>query len=87
MCLTIPGRVVRIEAHGAEPRMGRVDFGIAERTANLLFTPEVEVGDFVIVQAGFAIRRVSEAEATEALAYLNELGRTPPGASAGATGG
>ena len=85
MCLTVPGRVVRIESEEGDLRFARVDFGVAERTANLLLTPEVKVGDFVIVQAGFATRRVSEAEATEALAYLREA--TGPSAAAGTDAG
>lgn len=73
MCLTIPGRIVRIEAETAEERRAEVDFGVAKRTANLVFTPEARVGDYVIVQAGFAVRRLTEAEAEEALAYHREV--------------
>jgi hydrogenase expression/formation protein HypC len=78
MCLTVPGQIVRVE--GAEPRLAQVDFGVAVRTANLVYTPEAKVGDFVIVQAGFATRILSAAEAEEALEYhreLAELARAP----------
>ena len=71
MCLTVPGQIVRVE--GAEARFAEVDFGVAVRRANLVFTPEAQVGDFVIVQAGFATRVLSTAEAEEALAYHREL--------------
>jgi hydrogenase expression/formation protein HypC len=80
MCLTVPGRVVGLIDDPPETRTARVDFGGTVRTANLAFTPEAEVGDFVIVQAGFAIRRLNEAEALEALEYhrqLEELASTP----------
>lgn len=73
MCLTVPGRIVSIETEGPEVRVARVDFGSVERTVYLLYTPEAEVGDFVIVQAGYAIRRLGEAEAAEALAHHREL--------------
>jgi hydrogenase expression/formation protein HypC len=73
MCLTIPGRIVRIAELGAEDRLAEVDFGVATRTANLVFTPDAGVGDYVIVQAGFAVRRLSGAEAEEALAYHREI--------------
>ena len=86
MCLTVPGRVVRIESGEGDLRFARVDFGAAQRTANLLFAPEVQVGDFVIVQAGFATRRVSEEEALEALAYLREATSAPAAAGAEAGG-
>jgi hydrogenase expression/formation protein HypC len=71
MCLTVPGQIVSVE--GTDPRLARVDFGVAQRTANLMYTPEADVGDFVIVQAGFAIRILTTAEAEEALDYHREL--------------
>jgi hydrogenase expression/formation protein HypC len=79
MCLTVPGRIVRIEFDEPDARLARVDFGGVERVANLVYTPEAREGDFVIVQAGFAIRRLNEAEAREALEYhrqLDELSRS-----------
>jgi hydrogenase expression/formation protein HypC len=73
MCLTTPGRIVRVDSPTSEPRTADVDFGIAVRTVNLVYLPEAELGDYIIVQAGFAIRRVPEPEALEALAYAREL--------------
>ncbi len=90
MCLTVPGRIVRIEADDGGFRMAQVDFGMALRPANLIFTPEARVGDFVIVQAGFATRRLDEEEAREALAHhaaLGELAFGPPGQDAARAGG
>ncbi len=71
MCLTVPGQIVSVE--GSDVRLAQVDFGVAVRTANLMFTPEAKVGDFVIVQAGFATRVLGPAEAEEALGYHREL--------------
>jgi hydrogenase expression/formation protein HypC len=73
MCLTTPGRILRIDSTHPELRIAEVDFGVAVRSVNLAFTPEVQVGDYVIAHAGFATRRLEEAEAREALAYLEEL--------------
>lgn len=87
MCLTVPGRIVRIEAEDSNVRLARVDFGGIVRTANLIYTPEASVGDFVIVQAGFATRRLGEAEAKEVLEYhrqLAELARGGADAPSGA---
>lgn len=75
MCLTVPGRVLSITTDPSGARLAEVDFGSVVRPANLVFTPEVAVGDFVIVQAGFATRRLEAAEAEEALAYHAELAR------------
>ena len=90
MCLTVPGRIVAVESETPEARIARIDFGVAVRTANLMFTPEAKVGDYVIVQAGFATRLLSPAEAEEALGYhaeLAELARTERALSGTVEGG
>lgn len=89
MCLAIPGRIVAIEEDPADGRVARVDFGVGVRAANLLYLPEAQVGDFVIVQAGFATTRVDEAEAREALACARSIdvalgAAAPPPAADGA---
>jgi hydrogenase expression/formation protein HypC len=92
VCLTTPGRIVRIDGDDPEMRTATVDFGVAVRPALLVYTPDAKVGDFVIVHAGFATRRLGEVEAEEALAYLAEMKRlgeeAPPAppASIGAEG-
>jgi hydrogenase expression/formation protein HypC len=73
MCLTIPGRVISIEGAGTDVRTAVVDYGSVQRTVHLMFLPEAAVGDYVIVQSGFAMTRLDESEALEALAYANEL--------------
>jgi hydrogenase expression/formation protein HypC len=74
MCLAVPGRVLSIE--GADPafRTGNVDFCGVRKSVNLAFTPEVQLGDFVLVHVGFAISRVDEEEAARTYAYLKEIG-------------
>lgn len=81
MCLTTPGQIVRIDAGASDHRLAEVDFGVAVRSVNLVFTPEAKIGDYVIVHAGFATRTVPEDEAREALAYAREY------AAAGTAGG
>ena len=81
MCLAIQGRIVGIDEDPAIGRVAQVDYGIAVRSASLLYLPEARVGDYVIVQAGFATTHVDEAEALAALACAREideaLGHTP----------
>lgn len=73
MCLGIPGRVLSIrEEHGT--RMATVDFGGVTKNVCLAYVPEVEVGDYTIVHAGFAITQLDEASALESLALFSELG-------------
>ncbi|CAB4984032.1 unannotated protein [freshwater metagenome] len=40
----------------------------------LVYVPEVEVGDYTIVHAGFAITRLDEESALETLRLFAELG-------------
>jgi hydrogenase expression/formation protein HypC len=72
MCLGIPGRIV--DLHGAaEPRTGTVDFDGVRRQVCLAYTPEADVGDYVIVHVGFAISTVDEAEAERTLAVIRAI--------------
>ncbi|MGD8966092.1 MAG: HypC/HybG/HupF family hydrogenase formation chaperone [Anaerolineae bacterium] len=73
MCLGVPGRIIEAQ-EGGLMRMGKVDFGGITREICLAYVPEADVGDYVIVHAGFAISRIDEAEAQETLALLVESG-------------
>ncbi|HEX8939162.1 MAG TPA: HypC/HybG/HupF family hydrogenase formation chaperone [Candidatus Limnocylindrales bacterium] len=73
MCLGIPGKVVEIRDDGPL-RMGRVDFGGVRKEACLAYTPEVGLGDYVVVHVGFAISRVDEEEALRTLEMLEMMG-------------
>ena len=78
MCLAIPGRVTEVEDaranQGDGPVMGKVDFGGIQKKVCLDWIPDVKVGEFVIVHVGFAISKVDEEEALEALKMLEEMG-------------
>lgn len=73
MCLAVPGRVTAIHGDG-EFRSARIDFGGVTREVSLVFVPEVDVCDYVLVHVGFAIARIDEAAAAETLAALQTLG-------------
>jgi hydrogenase expression/formation protein HypC len=76
MCLGIPGQIVELKEGTLVPA-GIVDFGGARREVCLAYTPDVTVGDYVVVHVGFAITKVDEAEAKrtyDALAAMHELG-------------
>ena len=53
--------------------MARVDFGGVSREVCLDYVPEAKVGEYCIIHVGFAISLLSEAEAQETLALLNEI--------------
>ena len=67
MCLAIPSRIVSID-NG----MAVLDVAGVRREASLLMLEDAVVGDYVLVHAGFAIKRVDEAAAMECLALLRE---------------
>jgi hydrogenase expression/formation protein HypC len=73
MCLGIPGQIVEITPQGLM-RMGRVDFGGVVREVCLAYVPEAQLGDYVIVHAGFAISQLDEEEAQETLKLMVEVG-------------
>ena len=72
MCLAIPGRVLETYDENGLP-MGRIDFSGAQNTACLSYTPEAEVGSWVIVHAGFALQILNEDEARASLEELTRL--------------
>ena len=73
MCLAIPGKVTCIHGEDSLTRMGKVDFGGVLKEACLAYVPEAQVGDYVIVHAGFAISRLDQDEAGKVLEYLREM--------------
>jgi hydrogenase expression/formation protein HypC len=75
MCLAVPGKVVEImDAGDIAFRRAKVDFGGIRKEINLAYTPEAEVGKYVLVHVGFAISVIDEAEAQRVFEYLKEMG-------------
>jgi hydrogenase expression/formation protein HypC len=70
MCLAIPAEVKSIEGYE-----GDVEVGGISRKASFMLTPEVMVGDYVLLHTGYAISVVDETEAKETLKLLEELAR------------
>jgi hydrogenase expression/formation protein HypC len=75
MCLGIPGKIISIEDNPLGIRMGKVSFGGIVKETCLAYTPEAQVGDYVVVHVGFAISRLDEEEAQQTLEMLAELER------------
>ncbi len=72
MCLGVPARIEEIYQKDGL-KMARVDFGGASREVCLDYVPEANVGEYCIIHVGFAISLLSEAEARETLALLDEI--------------
>jgi hydrogenase expression/formation protein HypC len=90
MCLLIPGRIVAIADDLTRGRTATIEYPGLTRSAALTYLPEAEVGDFVLVQAGFAMRRLSPEQAADAIAAMDHaaqlLGGSAGGASPGSAG-
>jgi hydrogenase expression/formation protein HypC len=67
MCLAIPSKIVKIEDNVAV-----IDVDGVQREASLLLLENPEVGEYVIVHAGFAINKINEEDALESLKLLRE---------------
>jgi hydrogenase expression/formation protein HypC len=70
MCVAVPGRVESIEGPTAV-----VDVGGATVKARVDLVPEVGVGEYVLIHAGFAIEVIDEAAARELQGLFEEADR------------
>ena len=68
MCLAIPALVKSIDSYQAE-----VDIGGITRQISIQLTPDVKVGDYVLLHTGYAINIIDQVEAEETLELLREL--------------
>ena len=67
MCLAVPGRVEAIDGASA-----LVDFGGVERVVQTSLLPDLRIGEYVLVHAGFAIQRLDPVQASATLSLLEE---------------
>lgn len=69
MCLAVPSEIV-----GINELVATIDVSGARRNISLMLLPEeVQVGDFVIVHAGFALQKIDREAGQEALRLIKEL--------------
>ena len=73
MCLAIPGIIESVSDDEPLTRMGKVNFGGIIKEVSLAYVPEADVGDYVIVHAGFAINTLDEEEANRVFDYIDEI--------------
>lgn len=72
MCLGIPGQLVERFTRDEMP-MGKVDFGGVRKEVCLAYTPEVEVGQYVLVHVGFALSVIDADEAEQMRSLVEEI--------------
>lgn len=69
MCLAVPAKLVEINGDRATIEVGGLRRGI-----RIPFIKDPKVGEYVLVHAGFAIRKWSEEDVKEYQAILEEMG-------------
>jgi hydrogenase expression/formation protein HypC len=74
MCVSIPSKIVSVADDGPMPMAVVEVEGMGQRPCCLAYVPEARVGDYVIVQNGFAIHHLDPQSAAESLAAFAELG-------------
>ncbi len=72
MCLGIPGKILEIRDDDSV-LMGKVEFGGIAKDVCLVYLPEVQVGDYVLVHTGFALSRIDQREAEEIFSYIEQI--------------
>jgi len=68
MCLALPAKIDIREGEQAW-----VTLGDARMRVNLVMTPDADIGDWVLVHAGFAIQQVTEDDALETWQVIDTL--------------
>jgi len=68
MCLAVPMQI--IEKNGVE---GKVSAGSVDYDIYLSLVPDANVGDYVIVHAGFAIKTLDKEDADETIRLFKEM--------------
>ena len=67
MCLAIPAKITDVE-----DGMGTVDMAGVQKKVSLILLEDAQVGDYIIVHAGFGIHKIDEEVAMESLRILRE---------------
>jgi hydrogenase expression/formation protein HypC len=68
MCLSVPAKIVHVEK-----TLAKAEVGGLLREISIDLCPDVGVGEYVLIHAGFAIQRLDEKEAMETLNLLKQL--------------
>lgn len=69
MCLAVPMKLLKI--NGDE---GNAELGGVVKEISLALIEDVNVGDYVLVHAGYAIQKIDEDDAKETIELFNKFG-------------
>lgn len=68
MCLAVPGKITEIKGEEAV-----IEFGGVSRRAIISMVPDLKIGDYVLIHAGFAIQKWSEQDVKEFEEVMKDL--------------
>jgi len=68
MCLAVPMKLTEIKDD-----LGIVELASSKLEVNLQLLENAQVGDYIIVHAGFAIQKLDKKDAEETLSILREI--------------
>lgn len=71
MCLAIPAEIIEISDGVATCKVGEGETTV--QASIMLMDEEVVPGDYIIIHAGFALRRLDPKEAQETLKILRDM--------------
>jgi len=71
MCLAIPAEILEISDGVATCKVGEGDTTV--QASIMLLDEEVTLGDYIIIHAGFALRKLGHKEAQETLKILRDM--------------
>lgn len=72
MCLAVPGKVVEVFEE-AGLKMGKIDYAGTVNKVCLELIPDIRVGDYTVVHAGFGISVINEEEAIKSYEAWEEM--------------
>ena len=70
MCLAIPGKIIKINKKESS---ALVDYGDGTKRRINISLVNANIGDYVLVHAGFAIEKLNENEAKKTLDLFREM--------------
>lgn len=73
MCLGIPGLILDIETVDGKI-MAEADFAGEMRRVCLNYLPDLQVGDYVIMHAGYALTKMTKEEADKTIEMMRDIG-------------
>jgi len=68
MCLGVTAKVIKIDGQKAD-----VEFDGVTQTISIAMTPEVKIGEYVMIHAGFSISIIDEKQALETMDLFVEI--------------